>query len=88
MHLMISIISVTTALVLNESEPVTSVSLFWLLRRTTYNRLDAERGAGMSQRTRRPYLREDVRFGCDVGAITEGTTCVRRSRVRYRCACG
>lgn len=29
----------------------------------------------MSQRTRRPYLREDVRFGCDVEAITEGTTC-------------
>lgn len=28
----------------------------------TYRRLEAERGAGMSQRTRRPYLRVDVRL--------------------------
>lgn len=59
MHLIVSIISVSTILVLYKGEAVADelASLCWGAQRFsygTYSRLEEERGAGMSQRTRRP----------------------------------
>ncbi len=60
---MVGIIRITTALIFDECEPADRVSRYVLLmqRNTeisgTHSLLAALRGAGMSQRTRRPYLR-------------------------------
>lgn len=59
---MIGIVSVTDLLVLNECEAVIvsgqyTLVLKWL---KTYSRLVCDRGAGISQRTKRPYLQ----FAC------------------------
>lgn len=56
-HFMVSVIGVATALILDKSKAVeisTAVAVVNVL--TTYRRLEDVRGAGMSQRTRRPYL--------------------------------
>jgi hypothetical protein len=58
---MVSIISVTAALVLDKGKPGERVrdvrreqAIYRLAFWGTYNRLEGVRGAGMSQRTRRP----------------------------------
>ena len=67
-HLMIRIVCIAATLILNKGEPGRQSDIMrnTSIRRVmvTYRRLDAVRGAGMSQRTRRPYLEEeDVRIG-------------------------
>lgn len=57
MHLVVGVIGIAAALVLDESETKQCQPLARdqkLVR--TYSLLEAERGAGMSHRTRRPYL--------------------------------
>lgn len=61
MHLVVGIIGVAAVFVFDEGEPV-GYALVVMLRRLSgiesHSLLDAERGAGISQRTRRPYLRK------------------------------
>lgn len=56
MHLMIGIIGISAAFILDESEPGIRVRPQKLdsLAQPTYRRLEGVRGAGISQRTRRP----------------------------------
>jgi hypothetical protein len=56
-HLVVSIVSITARLIFDKGEAtIVWASAFHARRgfRSTYRRLEAERGAGMSQRTRRP----------------------------------
>lgn len=56
-HLVVGIVSVTAALVFDEGKAACTLGLCNQKGRIiTHSLLDAERGAGMSQRTRRPYL--------------------------------
>lgn len=57
-HLMVGVVSVAAALVLNEGEAgrLALACATGCRHYGTYRRDEAERGAGMSQRTRRPYL--------------------------------
>lgn len=65
-HLVVRIISITARFILNEREARDKLLADAFHNKAswgkTYRRLEAERGAGISQRTRRPYLREDVRL--------------------------
>lgn len=57
---MVSVVSIATALVLDECKAASMVSVQdrrRFGRRCTHSLLEAVRGAGISQRTRRPYLR-------------------------------
>lgn len=59
MHLIIRIISISFILILDESEAGVPKLATWLFNVIspgihTYSRLEEDRGAGMSQRTRRP----------------------------------
>jgi len=58
MHLIVGIFGITLVLVLDEGEAVKACQSSRLVsgRVQTYSLLDAVRGAGMSQRTKRPYL--------------------------------
>jgi hypothetical protein len=63
-HLIVSVLGITATFILDKREPVALVSaLLPELTICTYSLLEAERGAGMSQRTRRPYLGTHVRCG-------------------------
>lgn len=66
-HLMIGIVSIPTRFILHERETgansQNNQDLFSAGAGRTYRRDEADRGAGMSQRTRRPYLRVEVRLG-------------------------
>lgn len=56
-HLMVSIVCITATLIFNKCKPMCCVSGLIESRRgdpNTHNLLAALRGAGMSQRTRRP----------------------------------
>lgn len=59
MHLVVRVISISAVFVLDECEAAMHVSQ-WIIAKTgqryAYSRLDVDRGAGMSQRTSRPYL--------------------------------
>jgi len=60
MHLVVGIVSIATALVLDKCEAACVVSIHdrpRLGQVCTHSLLEAVRGAGISQRTRRPYLR-------------------------------
>lgn len=82
MHLMVGIIGVTTTLVLDECK-AGYVSTNGGTRNDgfTHSRLEAVRGAGISQRTRRPYLDDPVVsmksrmkvFGGDVIRLQQGS---------------
>jgi hypothetical protein len=53
-HLVVRVVGIAPALVLDEGEPVPLAPAACSCLGRTYSLLDAERGAGMSQRTRRP----------------------------------
>jgi len=53
-HLVVRVIGIATALVLNKCEAGGLAAACSLRKACTYSLLEAERGAGISQRTRRP----------------------------------
>jgi hypothetical protein len=53
-HLVVRVVSIAPALVLDKGEPAPLAPAACGCLVLTYSLLDAERGAGMSQRTRRP----------------------------------